>query len=39
MTVSSKNNVIAKREQMFGYDDQGDRLVVEQTGIRVTMFY
>jgi hypothetical protein len=39
MTLPSKNNVIAEREQMCGYEDQGDRFVVEQNGKRVTMFY
>jgi len=39
MALTSKNNVIAEREQMCGYDDQGDRLVVEQIGKRVTTFY
>lgn len=39
MTIPSKNNVIAEREQMCGNDDQSDRFVVKQTGNRVTMFY
>jgi len=39
MTLQSKNNVIAEREQMCGYDDHCERLVVEQTGKRVAMFY
>ena len=39
MAVPSKNNVIAERDQMCGYDDQGDRVLVEQIGERVTTFY
>jgi hypothetical protein len=30
MTPTSKNNDIAEREQMCSYDDQGDRIIVEQ---------
>jgi hypothetical protein len=33
MTLPNKNNVIAEREQMCGYEDQGDRFVVSRLEI------